>query len=413
MSAVHSDSSIPFPLGTFINEAGMHTASTRLNSRRLNSRIAGFVLAIFVLAVGYACSDVVAPRAGPDIFASGTWTSSLWKPEGAGFRHVSSISGWAEVGAKSGKVSVQNSAVREMPLGPVQIESLRSALRSSVVEGGELVTDNKSLKEPAPKGALVRQFKTRSQSLTGPAGENLRLEFVDHPLGSGRPPLAVMIFQDEKPVVFNEFTYERSGTGWRAVRSRSNILDADGKVSLVADQDLSRVGRRGRSVGDAGLTPWLRQGLGSAATQFAKLVQPDALYAGPTASAELDAPCAKEMMNAVVASIAHAAAVLGVATAYASCVELGSACKPLIWGAQALLVAADIALGVAVGELVACEGRAAEPGPVPPPSSGGGGSGGGGGGGTLLCTTTSTYYSWDGGVTWYFMYSTRTCQQVM
>ena len=377
----------------------------RYTSSRVRSRHAGFVLAFLTLAVAYACSDnVVAPRDGSDIRASGTWVSSLWKPGATGLEYVGSASGVAEVTASARNFRAHQSDLREIPLGPMEIESLRSALKRRPLNSSDAQQGaGRSAPAPAPKGSTLRSFKARSVALKGAGGENLRLLFVDHPLGGGRPPLAVEILKDGRPVAMNEYSYAPDGNGWRAVRSRSSLFDAKGKVTLIADQDLSRV-RKGPATASVGSARWFREEIGGGVALLAQLVQPDALYAQSIYGYD-DYPnygdgsgtCIREALNLAAATLAEAAAVAALTAAYASCVPSPETCVPLVLGAQAALAAADIFLGMAIADYYNC---------THPPSSSYGYGGGGGG----FCSYEVWEISYDGGSTWQYWGTFWTCQ---
>ena len=394
----------------------------RHTSSRVRSRQAGFVLAFLTLAVAYACSDnVVAPRGGSDIRASGTWVSSLWKPGATGLEYVGSASGVAEITANARNFTAHQSDLREIPLGPMDIESLRSALNRRPLNSGDAqLGADRSAPVPAPKGSTLRSFKARSVALKGAGGEHLRLLFVDHPLGGGRPPLAVEILRDGRPVAMNEYSYAPDGNAWRAVRSRSTLFDAKGKVALIADQDLSRV-RQGRAMASVGSAHWFREAIGGGAALLAQLVQPDALYAQSLYD-DGDYPdygdgsgnCIREALNLAAATLAEGAAVAALTAAYASCVPSPETCVPVVIAAQAALAAADIILGIAIADYYNCK--------HPPPTYGGGGGGGdgggygggagGGGGGGGSCSYEVWEISYDGGSSWEYWGTFWTCQNM-
>jgi hypothetical protein len=392
----------------------------RHTSSRARSRHTGFVLAFLTLAVAYACSDNgVAPRDGSDIRASGTWVSSLWKPGATGLQYLGSASGVAEVTANARNFTAHQSDLREIPLGPMEIESLRSALKRRPLNSGDAhLGVDRSPMGPAPQGSTLRSFKARSVSLKGAGGENLRLLFVDHPLGGGRPPLAVEILKDGRPVGMNEYSYESGGNGWRAVRSRSSLFDANGKVTLIADHDLSGV-RQGPVMAAVGSARWFRDEIGGGAALLAQLVQPDALHAQSIYDygdypvyGDGSGDCVREALNLAAATLTETAAVAALTAAYASCVPSPETCIPAVLAAQAALAAADIYLGMAIADYYNCKH---------PPSStygyGGGGGGGGGdigggggGGGGGSCGYEVWEISYDGGSSWDYWGTFWTCQ---
>jgi hypothetical protein len=392
----------------------------RYTSSRVRSRQAGFVLAFLTLAVAYACSDnVAAPRDGSDIRASGTWVSSLWKPGATGLEYVGSASGVTEVTANARNFRAHQSDLREIPLGPMEIESLRSALKRGPLNSSDAQQGaDRSAPAPAPKGSTLRSFKARSVALKGAGGENLRLLFVDHPLGGGRPPLAVEILKDGRPVAMNEYSYAPDGNGWRAVRSRSSLFDAKGKVTLIADHDLSRV-RRGPAKVSVGSARWFREEIGGGVALLAQLVEPDAAYAQSFYYSgdypdygDGSGDCIREAWTLAAATLAEAAAVGALKAAYVSCVPSPETCIPLVLAAQAALASADIFLGIAIADYYNCKH---------PPSStygygggggGGYGGGGGGGGGGGSCSYEVWEISYDGGSSWQYWGTFYTCQNM-
>lgn len=351
----------------------MHITSSRARSRQ-----AGLVFALLTLWIAYGCSDnVVAPNAQSDVRASGVWVSSLWKPGATGLQYVGSATGTAEVILGARTSTAHQSDVREIPLGPIGVESLRLSLkRSPLASSGAQLSPHQSANAQTPKGSVTQAFKTRSLRLKGSGGDNLRLEFVDHPLGGGRPPLAVMILKNDRPVLLNEYTYERDGKGWRAVGSRSSVFDTNGKVSLIADKDLSRVSY-GHATATVGSARWFKDGIGGGAARLSQLVQPDALFAGPVEP--IDDGCGLLLLTLIEKTAVEAVAVAALAGTIATCATpLTAGCVLLIAAAQGALALTDIALGIAIANYYACQHPTAEPVAGSLGSGGGAGTGVGG-----------------------------------
>jgi hypothetical protein len=371
--------------------------------RTTSSRQAGLVLALLTLGITFACSDnVVAPNAKSEVRASGVWASSVWKPGATDLQYVASATGVVDVVLGAHTFSAHQNDTRAVALGPIEVESLRRSLQSSLLASSDPgLGSTHSVNARGPAVSITQAFKTRSLRLKGTGGDNLRLEFIDHPLGGGRPPLAVMIYRNERPVMLNEYTYVRDGKGWRAIRSRSSILDANGKVSLISEQDLSRI-RQGGATATVGSARWFRQGIGSGGALLARLVQPDALYADVI---PIDDGCTNELLALVEATANEAALAIALGLAIGSCATpLSELCLLLIAGAQAALAAADIALGRAIADYYACKHPTADPTGNNGISPGSGGTEGPG------CTLYIVRKSLDGGQTWLFVSTFEICR---
>lgn len=302
-----------------------------IHAPRLTRR-SWLLLGVLSLAATYACADGVAgPRPSPstpqlDLEASGVYVSTLWRPTDSGATYLGGITGRAEVrgsGAALRVATADEHALATRPVSPLP------------------------LADPDGAGTRSQRIIARTIDLPSKDGKRRSLRLATDPRNDGRPAMAAIVYEDGRPVAISEFSYAREGKGWRIVRSRSTMLDAAGKATLVVDNDLSRVlGGAGRSA------------------------LPDAVAANHAADMYEeqtdDGPikCAAERLAVLSASASWVSAAAGLAALVtATCTVAPQSCTLAIVAAQAALVAADVALGQAIGNLQRC----LDP-PPPPPS---------------------------------------------
>jgi hypothetical protein len=238
----------------------------------------------------------------------------------------------------------------------------------------------------------MQRFKTQD-------GRDVALQAIADPRGEDRPPVAVMIYEGDRPVSIHQYRYVKEGKHWRPRASRVTIFGSDGKPNLVVTNDIAAA--QFGSIVLPRASTWLLDGLHAMGGSLGRLVLPDVLYA---AQDQLDAgsSCSREAAILAGAVLAEAAAVAFLAAAVAACPVTVVTCFAVV-AAQLALTAADIALGVAYGDYYNCTHPQKK---TTGDGSGAGGSFDGSGDG---CFTLDFYVSYDGGNSWIYDGSALAC----
>ena len=323
----------------------MNSSGSRLTGR------AYLLLGVLSLVGTYACADrVVAPPASTpalDLEASAVFVSTLWRPSDTGATYLGGITGTAALDASHTAPAVATANVRPL-------DAARAPQSLGIAPSASPLADR-----PA-SGALERLVTMRDVTLPAVNGKRMRLRVADDPRRDGRGPMAVAIYQDDRPVAVTEYSYAKGTRGWRLARSRSTILDGAGKATLVVDNDVDRV----LAAAARGAAP---DASGTASRDEDGNYPDDGL----TDDGE-GIRCASQMLDVAAKGALWTAAAAAVVAAASSCTLAPPACAVALVAAEAALVAADIALGVAIGELVRCQNPPPPPPPPPPPTSSGG-----------------------------------------
>ena len=223
---------------------------------------------------------------------------------------------------------------------------------------------------------------------------------IDDPRGGGRPPVAIMTFDGDRPVSMHQYVYARDGNRWRPTRSRDTVYGGNGKPAAVMENDLSAPQTAGVAV--PGTAATLTDGFRRVGGSLSNLVQPDVLFAATMD----DASCFREAALVAAATAAQIAGVGFLAAAILACPgTLGLTCWAVI-GLQIALAGLDLALGVALADWYLC----LNPSPITRGSgatTGGGGSRDGLGGDG--CYEITWEISYDRGLTWQFFGITLQC----
>ena len=92
---------------------------------------------------------------------------------------------------------------------------------------------------PAVPGTQRKLVQTRNLKLPTGDGRTIRVQVAEDSRGGGRPPVAAVLYDKDRPVVRIEYKYKPDGARWEVVSSRASMLDAAGRVTLVVDRDYS------------------------------------------------------------------------------------------------------------------------------------------------------------------------------
>jgi hypothetical protein len=354
------------------------------------------------LAVSYACSErAVAPTATDDAneFAvSGILSSSLWRVNGSELTYAGSVS-------TRGRITQDKNGVRQELEPAVVANALPSP--STQRFGLSPLRAPSASKISLPEGAQV-SWRSRLNSprvnLATKDGKRVSLQYVADPRGGGRPPVATMLYDGDRPVSLIEGLYQKDGTRWKPTRARITIFGKDGRPSVVTENDFGAL--QTASVAMPGTAAVLADGFRRVGGSLSKLIQPDALYAASTAGDD-DERCWKERLAVAGAAAAQLAADVTLGIASAACAASGGLLCPAVVAAALGVTATAVNYLIKVAEYDDCMSRS-----QPIISSRWGGSGGGGGGGTDdggQCNTIIWEISYDGGATWQYYDTQSTC----
>jgi hypothetical protein len=365
------------------------------SSRRSLSRASSIGFGTLFLTLSYACTErALAPTATEDAneFAvSGILTSSLWQANGSQLAYAGSVSTQARITQDKGGVHQQleqTSAATAPP--PASTQRF----------GTSMLTVPSTNKLALPEGAQISwrtKFKSRRENFTTRDGKHVSLQRVADPRGGGRPPLATMLYDGDRPVSLIEAQYQKDGKRWKPTRSRITLFGKDGKPSAVTENDLAAL--QTASIALPGTAAALADGFRRVGGSLSELIRPDALYAASTG--DDDGRCMREAILLAAAATAQVAADIGLAIAIAACPTTVIAC-PAVLAAMATVAATAAVYLVRVYEYDQCM--------YPPgtssarPGSGGGESDDGGG-----CSEIQWEISYDGGNTWQYYDTQQSC----
>jgi hypothetical protein len=369
------------------------------SSGRSLTRASSIGFGTLFLAVSYACSErAVAPTAADEAneFAiSGILSSSLWRVDGKQLTYAGSVSAQGRLTQDKNGVhqAFEPAVVSDGPTSRSAPSLALSPLRTATAN-----------KVPVPEGGQAA-WRTRLTSPRLPLptrdGKRMSLQRVADPRGGGRPPVATMLYDGDRPVALVEGVYQKDGKRWKPTRARVTIFGKDGKPSVVTENDLAAL--QTASVAIPGTAAVLANGFRQVGGSLSKLIQPDALYAASPFD-ELDQErCWRERVALVAAVAAQLAADIGLGTAITACGASGGTLCPAVIGAQLAVAATATNYVLRVIDYDQCMSR---PQPILAPV---GTSGGGGGGYGDGCYDVIWDVSYDGGYSWSYYGTQRVC----
>jgi hypothetical protein len=346
-------------------------------SHTLIHRLRVLFLSLIGGAAVYACADGVGPQSRhdtlPDLQVNGEVSGSVWRVANGQLTYVTSATGYLDGRLTPDGFRAQLGAARPLSLSPLEIEAVRMRLRAGTLG----VNGDVPSRAPNPAGrAAIRRISFKTHAVKVPERNGLRTEFVPHPLGDGRPPLALLVYAHNRPVALVEYGYKREGRTWRVAQSRGSLFDSTG-----------------------------------AATRLGALILPAALHAATTDDAAVR--CVAELAAYLSAGLALAAAVMQLDLLMTRCATGDAPACAQVQAATFRVAAAFIAMAVALERYAECVVKK----PCAPTTSVSAAQGLGasadllcdddgttappGGGPSSDCITVTYEISFDGGVTWY------------
>lgn len=352
------------------------------------------------LAVGYACSErAVAPTAADDANAfavSGILSSSLWRVDGAQLTYAGSFSA-------QGRITQDKNGVRQEFEPAVVIKA--PASRSAPPLGLSPLRTVAANRIPLPEGGQV-SWRTRLTSprvpLTTRDGRRISMQRVADPRGGGRPPVATMLFDGDRPVSLIEGVYQKEGKRWKPTRARVTIFGKDGKPSVVTENDFAAL--QTASVAMPGTAAVLANGFRQVGGSISRLIQPDALYAASPTDEVDEERCWRQRLAVIGAAAAQVAADIALGVAVTACAATAGVACPAVIGASIAVAAAAVNYLIKVIEYDECMSRDE---PIVSPV-GGSGSGGGSDSGNG-CYDVIWEISYDGGSSWSYYGTQQVC----
>ncbi len=351
------------------------------------------------LAVSHACSErAVAPTATDDaneFTISGILSSSLWRVDEGQLTYAGSVSA-------QGRITQDENGVRQnfepglATTAPPPASAQRfsfSPLRAP------------STSTLAAAGGARLSWRARLQSprvdLTTSDGKRVSLQRIADPRGGGRPPVATMLYDGDRPVSLIEGLYQKDGKRWKPTRARITIFGKDGKPSAVTENDFTAL--QTASVAMPGTAAVLADGFRRVGGTLSKLIQPDALYAASAGDDE--ERCWRQRLAVAAAALQQVAADVALGIAMTACASSGGLLCPTVLVAMAAVAASAVNYLLKVIDYDECMSRQ-----DPIVGSGGDGTSGGGGsdehGG---CEIIIWEISYDGGSTWEFYDTQWSC----
>jgi trimeric autotransporter adhesin len=391
------------------------------------------VVALVVIGTVAACSDRAArlPTAPTvqQVEATASVFNALWRPGDQG----TVLLGAVTTDLRGSGTDVQGGGRAPSALLSSSDTATAFRLRSEINQNSRLIPGRASSKGPlysvapgnvagaGPASASAanghgqlsritlraRTFRSRTAD-----GKHIGLAVIADTGRDGRPPMATLVFVENRLAAMTEHQYAKAGGNWRHVRSRTTFFDNDGHVGLVSENrdnpgESTAMGIRG-SADKSTRTLAMR-----ALSGLLQLVGPDALNAATVTRRADDAGCWAEAAAAALAAAAvvgqglvvtaAAAAVAAADAAYAAaivtCPEDPIGCLVVVAAAQAAQAAAAAGLAAAQAQLAIAIAASAAADAVlwaclnkPATSTTtDGSSGGSGGGGDLYCDVTTWY----------------------
>ena len=324
--------------------------------------LGGFSLLVF------ACSDVTdvaspavsQPQTSTNLVAEGSVYSAYWKPENGRLSFKGAVSvpvrilskkGVEVASARGAGVGNSDAVFAEQLQHELSAFDLRTAgpIAAYAIKGGVKVTKS--------------SMRFKSMVTKDVDGKTIKVAYAfDGDRKNGRPPKAIMIWENGRPVAIIQSRYAKIRDSWRATKARTLLLDGSGKVVSVLDQNQT-VGTHTRASSTSSIFGRVLEGSGEALRLVANAVRPDVLYAAGTSEEQLG--CWEEALAVALTAGAVALAAFGVTVAeagvvaahaalgvaIAACPGLTVACLPSVVAAELAVIAADKALMLAIGGL--------------------------------------------------------------
>jgi hypothetical protein len=366
------------------------------SSRRSLSRASSIGFGTLFLTVSYACSErAIAPTAADtanEFAVSGILSSSLWRVDGAQLTFAGSVSA-------QGRITQDKNGVHQ-EFEPTVVTHVAPSLSAPRL-GLSPLRAPATNKAPLPEGAQV-SWRSRLTSprvqLTTRDGKRISMQRVADPRGGGRPPVATMLYDGDRPVSLIEGVYQKEGKHWKPTRARVTIFGKDGKPAVVTEDNFAAL--QTASVAMPGTAAAFADGFRRVGGSLARLIQPDALYAASLTEDD-DERCWRQRLAVIGAAGTQVAADIALGVAITACGVSGGVLCPAVIAASIAATAAAVNYLIKVAEYDDCMSRE-----DPIISSGGGGAGGGGESGNG-CYDVVWEISYDGGRSWNY-YDTQT-----
>lgn len=361
-----------------------------------------------------ACSDSSTPILAPTAAnhaASGTYTTTLWKPDASGHvQYVGTRTGTFRTTA--GRVIVDSGRV-------VQLDPATVTARASAIETDQVLKQLSAdgALTPTPAGGFAasrspnRATNTAQRVQRRPGlrnartldvgtvnGRSIALQLAGNPNEPGQPAAASIITADGKPIAFRDARFRKTSNGWQTTRNTTTLIDSTSNATLIIDTEYGN-----DAVSSLGTLDRVRASVSAVGDALATVIAPAALHA-EAAPFDSAIPCQDELSDLLKAVAAWGTAMAALTGAEASCPMLLYTCAaiPFLWATTA---AADVALGVAGGIYTQCMWNYTHPQWTGSTTVMGGADG-------ITCYLIDWYESFDGGKTWKYTDSTYQCGRV-
>ncbi|MEO8337914.1 MAG: hypothetical protein ABI664_23270 [bacterium] len=351
------------------------------------------------LALTYACTErAIAPTAhddANDFAVSGILTSSLWRVNGSDLSFAGTVSANAHI-------TQDRKGVRQDVQAPTLSSEMLAAPAATQRFGLSTLHAPSTSKLALREGAQVTwrtKFQSPRVNLTTRDGKRVSLQKIADPRGGGRPPVATMLYDGDRPVSMVEALYEKDGKRWKPTRSRITIFGKDGKPSAVTENNIAAL-----AATSSGTVSMLVDGFRRVGGTLSTLVQPDVLYAATSPNDDGEGQCFKEAVALAAAATAQVAADIALGIALAACAGTLISC-PAVLAAIATVAATSAVYLIRVVEYDACMNPPETTTTVRSNDGGGGGGGSEGDG----CHDVTWEISYDGGWSWHYYDTQRIC----
>jgi hypothetical protein len=214
-----------------------------------------------------------------DYVATGVLFSAVWWPTAAGAEFGGSASVPVELSAKQGVVNLTKSGPASTKPNVEAAQRLHRSFNTSALLSGNGSGPASPARIVGRAPGLKLAVKARYVSAQKVNGKSIRVAFVeDAGSPSGQPPRASLVFVNGKLAAVREAQYARRSGQWRAVRTRTTMLDSTGKSVMMSETDASGLEYHG-GVEQVGRAIGIRDRAGRALSAVIRLAQPDVLEA--------------------------------------------------------------------------------------------------------------------------------------
>jgi hypothetical protein len=366
---------------------------------------AAFIAGLAASAFAAACSDSTQPISAPVASSNaskGTWTSTIWQPTDDGLQYVGARTGIYE-SSVNGKAIVDSGSAIQLDAGTIAANKQRAETESVLARMNAPEGQFTAARVGASSSRYRPQIRQSQTTKLGVKdGKSFAIEQTTDGVAIGAPPSTTILTVDGQPIAVRNSRFRKVRGRWQTTHSSTTIIDSTAKRTLVVQTDFG-----GDATREMALLNGVRSGLAIAGDALAAFVLPATLHAATLTEESI--PCYAELTDQLKAAAAFAAAGAALAVATTSCPITLVTCAAIPWLTGALIIA-DVALGVTIGNYVACLVNYNRAKDLPPDRSRGGGSGGGGSGmEASQCITVDWYESVDGGHTWKYIDSTSSC----